>query len=213
VLPQASLFCFGHFVSEVIFSHSGSVFAPYVYRAASPLPARVSSIEKGLENTCLTFHSLQQSCCLMSSCLSFLACVFQIISHGFCKCNAVIALSQSRLQCATPERRATQCPSLGECNDYRNSFTRYICVLTCITYSGVLLLDSDKVAGGCWLRCNGCHAVPFKQVRIGQPSLTVLSATSWLSQPHVIFFLCVQIMLQVGLYVSLSIFEFVFNHA
>jgi hypothetical protein len=36
-LPTASLFCFGQFVFEVIFSCIGSVFVSYCYSAASPV--------------------------------------------------------------------------------------------------------------------------------------------------------------------------------
>jgi hypothetical protein len=97
VLPTAS-FCFVLFWSvrlyKVIFARIGSAFIPYFYKAASSLPAnnvfvgRVSSSDKRLGNTGLTFLSLQQNW-YISNCLTCLPCVCQIISHGWCTFNAV----------------------------------------------------------------------------------------------------------------------------
>lgn len=90
MLPVDTLFCFSHTVSKIVFTHIVPVFVSRFWRAASLLLAsnffwfpnvcvcRICSMEKGLGNTGLTFHSLQQN-------LSFRVCASYIISHGACK--------------------------------------------------------------------------------------------------------------------------------
>lgn len=114
---------------KVIFGRIGSAFVPYFYKAASSLPANVfvggiSSLDKRLRNTGLTFHSVQQNW-YISNCLTCLPCVCQIVAHGWWTYNA---LSQGWQQLGTLER-LRQCSSLGQWNACRNSFTRYILVI------------------------------------------------------------------------------------